>query len=78
MKTRAVVAASAGEKLFIDEIDTEGPMPYWCLYSVGWWDDPEGLLPAVLGHEARAIVEEVGDGVTSLSSGGSHDGFEWY
>ena len=32
-------------------------------------DDPEGLFPAVLGHEGGAIVEEVGAGVTSLQPG---------
>jgi S-(hydroxymethyl)glutathione dehydrogenase/alcohol dehydrogenase len=32
-------------------------------------EDPEGLFPAVLGHEGGGIVEEVGPGVTSLSVG---------
>jgi len=31
--------------------------------------DPEGLFPCVLGHEAAAIVESVGDGVTSVQTG---------
>ena len=31
--------------------------------------DPEGLFPSVLGHEAAAIVESVGDGVTSVEVG---------
>ena len=32
-------------------------------------DDPEGLFPAVLGHEGAGIVEEVGEGVTSVKPG---------
>jgi len=31
--------------------------------------DPEGLFPCVLGHEAAAVVESVGDGVTSVQVG---------
>ena len=31
--------------------------------------DPEGLFPAILGHEAAGIVESVGEGVTSVKSG---------
>ena len=31
--------------------------------------DPEGLFPCILGHEAGAIVESVGDGVTSVAPG---------
>ena len=31
--------------------------------------DPEGLFPSVLGHEATAIVESVGEGVTSVVPG---------
>jgi S-(hydroxymethyl)glutathione dehydrogenase/alcohol dehydrogenase len=32
-------------------------------------DDPEGVFPAVLGHEGGGIVVEVGEGVTSLKPG---------
>ena len=31
--------------------------------------DPEGLFPCVLGHEAAAVVESVGEGVTSVQTG---------
>ena len=31
--------------------------------------DPEGLFPCILGHEATAIVESVGEGVTSVQIG---------
>ena len=34
-------------------------------------DDPEGVFPAVLGHEGGGIVVEVGEGVTSLKPGRS-------
>ena len=32
-------------------------------------DDPEGIFPAILGHEGAGIVEAVGEGVTSLAVG---------
>lgn len=32
-------------------------------------EDPEGLFPCILGHEAGAIVESVGEGVTSVKPG---------
>jgi Zn-dependent alcohol dehydrogenase len=31
--------------------------------------DPEGKFPSILGHEAAAIVESIGEGVTSLKVG---------
>ena len=31
--------------------------------------DPEGLFPCILGHEATAVVESVGEGVTSVKVG---------
>ena len=38
------------------------------VYTLGG-SDPEGLFPSILGHEAGAIVESVGDGVTSVKPG---------
>jgi len=32
-------------------------------------EDPEGLFPAILGHEGGGIVEEIGAGVTSVKVG---------
>jgi S-(hydroxymethyl)glutathione dehydrogenase/alcohol dehydrogenase len=81
MKTRAAVAWAAGEPLSIEEIDLEGPKAGEVLlrvvatgvchtdaYTLSG-EDPEGLFPSVLGHEGGAIVEEVGEGVTSLAVG---------
>ena len=31
--------------------------------------DPEGLFPAILGHEAAGVVESVGEGVKSVKEG---------
>ncbi len=81
MKSRAAVAREAGKPLEIEEIDVEGPKEGEVLvrvvatgvchtdaYTLSG-DDPEGLFPAVLGHEGGAIVEEVGPGVTSVAPG---------
>ena len=38
------------------------------IYTLGG-SDPEGLFPSILGHEAGAIVESVGEGVTSVKPG---------
>ena len=42
-----------------------------CHTDVYTWEgsDPEGLFPCILGHEAGAIVESVGEGVTSVAVG---------
>lgn len=81
MKTRAAVAWEAGKPLSIEEVDLEGPKTGEVLirvvatgvchtdaYTLSG-DDPEGLFPAVLGHEGGAVVEEVGEGVTSVAVG---------
>ena len=81
MKVRAAVAVAAGEPLVVDEVDLEGPGAGECLVGLAATgvchtdaftlsgDDPEGLFPAVLGHEGAGIIEEVGPGVTSLEVG---------
>ena len=81
MKTRAAVAWEAGKPLEIEEIDIDGPKPGEVLLrnvatGVCHTDaftltgaDPEGLFPAVLGHEGGSVVEEVGDGVKSVKPG---------
>ena len=81
MKTRAAVAWEAGKPLEIEEIDIEGPkngevmlrnvasgVCHTDAFTLSG-DDPEGIFPAVLGHEGGSIVEEIGAGVTSLSIG---------
>ena len=81
MKTRAAVAWQAGQPLSIEEIDLDGPRAGEVLlrvvatgvchtdaYTLSG-DDPEGLFPAILGHEGGAVVEEIGEGVTSVAVG---------
>src|SRR5690606_31021799 len=78
MKTRAAVAFEAGKPLQIVELDLEGPKKGEVLVKITHTalchtdaftlsgDDPEGVFPAVLGHEGAGIVVEVGEGVTSV------------
>jgi S-(hydroxymethyl)glutathione dehydrogenase/alcohol dehydrogenase len=81
MKSRAAVAWEAGKPLEIEEIDVAGPKEGEVLVrnvATGvchtdaftlTGEDPEGLFPAILGHEGGAVVEEVGAGVTSVAVG---------
>jgi len=81
MKTRAAVAWEAGRDLEIEEIDLEGPKAGEVLIQIKATGvchtdaytlsgiDPEGLFPAVLGHEGGGVVVEVGPGVKSLAVG---------
>lgn len=81
MKVRAAVAVAAAQPLVVDEIDLEGPKQGECLVRLAATgvchtdaftlsgDDPEGLFPAILGHEGAGVVEEVASGVSSLSPG---------
>ena len=81
MKAKAAVAWEAGKPLVIEEIDVAGPKAGEVLIRMVATgvchtdaftlsgDDPEGVFPAVLGHEGGAIVEEVGAGVTSVKPG---------
>jgi S-(hydroxymethyl)glutathione dehydrogenase/alcohol dehydrogenase len=81
MKARAAVAWEAGKPLSIETVDVAPPKKGEVLlrvvasgvchtdaYTLSG-DDPEGLFPAILGHEGGAVVEEVGDGVTGLKPG---------
>ena len=79
MKTRAAVAFEAGKPLEITEVDLAGPQAGEVLVEIKATGichtdeftlsgaDPEGLFPAVLGHEGAGIVREIGAGVTSVS-----------
>jgi S-(hydroxymethyl)glutathione dehydrogenase/alcohol dehydrogenase len=81
MKSRAAVAFAAGQPLQIVEIDVEPPRAGEVLVKISHTgvchtdaftlsgDDPEGLFPAVLGHEGAGTVVEVGAGVTSVKPG---------
>jgi S-(hydroxymethyl)glutathione dehydrogenase/alcohol dehydrogenase len=81
MKTRAAVAWKAGEPLKIETVDLEGPRAGEVLVEVRATGichtdeftrsggDPEGLFPAILGHEGAGVVLEVGAGVTSVKPG---------
>ncbi len=78
MKTRAAVAVEAGKPLEVTEVDLEGPKDGEVLVEIMATGichtdeftlsgaDPEGLFPAILGHEGAGIVREVGPGVSSL------------
>jgi S-(hydroxymethyl)glutathione dehydrogenase/alcohol dehydrogenase len=81
MKTRAAVAWKAGAPLTIETIDIGGPKPGEVLVEVMATGvchtdaytlsgaDPEGIFPAILGHEGAGVVREVGAGVTTLKPG---------
>ena len=81
MKIKAAVAWGPGQLLKVETIDLEGPKKGEVLvkmiasrvchtdaYTLSG-DDPEGIFPAVLGHEGGGIVEEIGEGVTTLKKG---------
>lgn len=81
MKTRAAVAWEAGKPLEVEEIEIEGPKAGEVLVQIKATgvchtdaftlsgDDPEGIFPAVLGHEGAGVVVDVGPAVTSLAPG---------
>jgi len=81
MKSRAAVALQVGKPLEIEMIDVQGPKQGEVLLRMVATgvchtdaftlsgEDPEGIFPAILGHEGGAVVEELGAGVTSLQVG---------
>jgi S-(hydroxymethyl)glutathione dehydrogenase / alcohol dehydrogenase len=81
MDVRAAVAHKAGAPLSIETVQLDGPRAGECLVEIKAsgvchtdaftlsGDDPEGLFPAILGHEGAGVVLEVGAGVTSLAPG---------
>jgi S-(hydroxymethyl)glutathione dehydrogenase/alcohol dehydrogenase len=81
MKSKAAIALSAGDPLVVDLVDLEGPKEGEVLVEIMATGvchtdaftlsggDPEGLFPAILGHEGAGIVREVGGGVSSLKEG---------
>ncbi|MEX2642306.1 MAG: S-(hydroxymethyl)glutathione dehydrogenase/class III alcohol dehydrogenase [Acetobacterales bacterium] len=81
MQTRAAVAHAAGKALTIETVDIDGPRAGEVLVEIKATgichtdaftlsgEDPEGLFPAILGHEGAGVVVDVGPGVTSLAKG---------
>ena len=81
MQTRAAVAYAAGQPLTLETVDLQGPKAGEVLVEIKATGlchtdaftlsgrDPEGLFPAILGHEGAGVVLEVGAGVTSLKRG---------
>ena len=81
MQTRAAVAWKAGAPLSIETVELEGPRAGEVLVEIKATGvchtdeftlsgaDPEGLFPAILGHEGAGVVLEVGAGVTSVRPG---------
>tara|TARA_B100000900_G_scaffold22744_1_gene17799 strand:- start:337 stop:1461 length:1125 start_codon:yes stop_codon:yes gene_type:complete len=81
MKTRAAVALEAGKPLEVMDVNLEGPKEGEVLIEIKATGichtdeftlsgaDPEGLFPAILGHEGAGVVVEIGSGVKDLKVG---------
>jgi S-(hydroxymethyl)glutathione dehydrogenase/alcohol dehydrogenase len=81
IKSKAAVAWGPGQPLKIEEVDVMLPKAGEVLIKIVATgvchtdaftlsgDDPEGIFPAILGHEGGGIVEQIGDGVTSVKVG---------
>ena len=81
MEVKAAVAFEAGKPLSIETVQLEGPKAGEVLVEIKATGichtdaytlsgkDPEGLFPAILGHEGAGVVVEVGEGVTSVKPG---------
>jgi S-(hydroxymethyl)glutathione dehydrogenase / alcohol dehydrogenase len=81
MDVKAAVAFKAGEALSIETVRLDGPRAFEVLVEIKASGvchtdeftrsgaDPEGLFPAILGHEGAGIVVDVGPGVTSVKKG---------
>jgi S-(hydroxymethyl)glutathione dehydrogenase/alcohol dehydrogenase len=81
IKSKAAIAWGPKQPLSIEEIDVMLPRKGEVLVKIlasgvchtdaftlsG--EDPEGIFPCILGHEGGGIVEQVGEGVTSVSVG---------
>jgi S-(hydroxymethyl)glutathione dehydrogenase/alcohol dehydrogenase len=81
MDVRAAIAYEAGKPLVIETVQLEGPRAGEVLVEIKATGvchtdeftrsgaDPEGLFPAILGHEGAGVVVDVGPGVTSVRKG---------
>ncbi len=81
MEARAAVAHKAGAPLTIETVQLDGPREGEVLVEIRATGichtdeftlsgaDPEGLFPAILGHEGAGVVVDTGPGVTSVAKG---------
>ncbi len=81
MESRAAVAHKAGEPLSIETVDLDGPKEGEVLVEIKATGichtdeftlsgaDPEGIFPAILGHEGAGVVVDTGAGVASVAKG---------
>ena len=81
METRAAIATEAGKPLAIETVSLDGPREGEVLVEIKATGvchtdeftlsgaDPEGLFPAILGHEGAGVVVDAGPGVTALEKG---------
>ncbi len=81
METRAAIAYEAGKPLTVETVNLDGPREGEVLVEIKATGlchtdeftrsgaDPEGLFPAILGHEGAGVVVDVGAGVQSLAPG---------
>ncbi|HKJ23926.1 MAG TPA: alcohol dehydrogenase catalytic domain-containing protein, partial [Myxococcota bacterium] len=81
MDVRAAIAWEAGKPLAVETVQLEGPKAGEVLVEVKATGlchtdaftlsgkDPEGLFPAIMGHEGAGVVVEAGAGVTSVAPG---------
>ncbi|MEM9959142.1 MAG: S-(hydroxymethyl)glutathione dehydrogenase/class III alcohol dehydrogenase [Pseudomonadota bacterium] len=81
MEVRAAVATEAGKPLEVTTVNLDGPREGEVLVEVKATGichtdeftlsgaDPEGIFPAILGHEGAGVVVDIGPGVTSLKKG---------
>ena len=81
MDTRAAVAFEAGKPLSMETVALAGPAAGEVLVEIKATGichtdaytlsgaDPEGLFPAIMGHEGAGVVVDVGAGVTSVAPG---------
>ena len=81
MEVRAAVAWEAGKPLSIEKVELAGPKAGEVLVEIKATGichtdeftrsggDPEGLFPAILGHEGAGVVVDIGSGVATLSKG---------
>ena len=81
METRAAIAIQAGKPLEVTTVNLDGPRDGEVIVEMKATGichtdeftlsgaDPEGIFPAILGHEGAGVVVDVGKGVTSLKKG---------